>query len=258
MNLRSRILTILAACSMAVGLLGTAFAQTTTTFAQFKQQIPNNKAFEYTSGGVFHVTPASLPVYFSYGVKNKYDDAVNGGVFGDNINAFLNLNATKTGSTAVQGSFLSQNLTVLTMAFVLDTASLTAPQLAALAAAGLAGKTNLLSVTGTAMLSGPAGSQVPSLSADTLTGFTINYTSDFLTFPTGIVSQDYNLSFSGATPPLGLNGAGQLRGFIASGTGTFDYSVVPEGNSLLYLSFGLLPMAAVVAYRGKRRSISSK
>lgn len=258
MNLRSVVLFLCAVGILAASLAQTARSQTTTTFAQFKQQSPNNKSFEYTNGGVFHVTPASLPVYFSYGVKNKYDDAVNGGLFGDNINAFLNLNAVKSGSTTVQGSFLSQNLTLVTMAFLLDTASLTAPQLAALAAAGLAGKTNLLTVTGTAMLSGPTGSQTPSMSADTNTGFVINYTSDFLTFPAGIVAEDYNLSFSGATPPLGLNGAAQLRGFLASGTGTFDYSLVPESGSLLFLSFGLLPIAAAVVYRRKRRNSGSK
>lgn len=255
MNIRRFALTVAVSGALAgnvFGVFNSAQAQTTTTFAQFKQQTPNTKAFEYTGAGVFHVSPASLPVFFNYGVTNKYDDAVNASVFGGNIKAFLNLTATKTGSTSVQGSFLSQNMTIVTMNFVLDTASLTAPELAALAGAGLAGKTNLLSVTGTAMLSGPSGSATPSFSSDTNTGFTITYASDFLVFPTAIVSEDYNLSFSGATPTLGLNGSGQLRAFRASGTGTFDYSTVPEGSSLLFLAFGLMPVASAIVYRRRK------
>jgi hypothetical protein len=250
MSIRRALTAGLAACALAVGTWGTSQAQLTTTFAQFKQQSPAIKGFEYNAAG-FHVNPSPLPVFFNYGVANHYDDVINASVFGGNINAFMTLNTTKIGGTAVNGTFLSQMLNVVTMSFTLDTTGLTAAQLLAL------GGTNLLTVTGTAMLSGPNGSQTPSMNADTNTGFTIVYSSSFLNFPAAIVSEDYNLSFSGATPALGLNGSGQLRNFVTSGTGTFDYSTVPEGNSLLFLAMGLIPVAALFAYRRRQTGLSN-
>lgn len=252
MNLR-RTLVAFAAVAVLLGpVVKSAQAQTTTTFAQFKQQNPNLKPFQYTSGGVFHTTSTALPIFFNYGVKNKYDNTLNGGVFGGNIKGFLNLTSVKNGNTSVQGTFLAQNLQTVVMAFTLNTSALTAPQLAALAAAGLAGKKNLLTVTGTALLSGTKGGSVPSMNADTLTNYSITYTSDFISFPTTIVAKDYNLSFSGASPKLALNGAKQLAAFTASGTGTFDYSTVPEGSSLLFLVGGLLPVGGLIAMRRRK------
>lgn len=256
MNLRHTLVALCAA-SLLFGNVA-AKAQTTTTFAQFKQQNPNVKPFEYSSNGTFHTTSTALPVFFNYGVKNKYDDTLNGGVFGGNIKATMNMTAVKNGNTSVQGTFLAQNLKTLVMTFTLNTAALTSPQLAALASAGLTGKKNLLTVTGTSLLSGPTGSQIPSMSADTMTGYTITYSSDFMSFPSTIVSKDYNLSFSGANPKLGLNKSKQLSGFLASGTGTFDYSTVPEGNSLLFLLGGLLPVVGVMSLRRRQQALKLK
>lgn len=249
MNLRRALIAGLTAGTFAL-TIGHASAQTTTTFAQFKQQTPNSKPFAYSSNS-FHLSPTPQDVFFNYGVANQYDNVVNGSIFGGNIKAKLTLTSTKSGNTSVQGSFLSQNLSAVTMVFALDPTSITAAQFAA-----LGNKTNLLTITGTSMLSGPSGSAIPSMSADTNTGFTVNYTSDFINFPATIVGKNYNLSFSGATPALGLNGSQQLRNFVASGTGTFDYSTVPEGNSLLFLAFGLAPAAAAFAYRRRKASVA--
>ena len=94
------------------------------------------------------------------------------------------------------------------------------------AAEGFGTRTNLLTVTFTnSTLLGIVGSSAPAMSADTATGggVTVNYTSDFLTFPNG--EHNFSLTFSSWTSfaQQGLPGGLQINGespslFFASAT----------------------------------------
>lgn len=131
------------------------------------------------------------------------------------------------------------------------------------AAEGLGSKTNLLTVTFTnSTLLGIVGSSAPAMSADTATGgVTVNYTSDFLTFPNG--EHNFSLTFSSWTSfaQQGLPGGLQIGGtesnlfFLsatAAGAGTFGGNAVyvPEPGTMGLAALGLVALIC----KARRRS----
>ncbi len=94
----------------------------------------------------------------------------------------------------------------------------------------------------------------PQLSADTtISGNTVVYYSDFLTFPGG--EHSFSLTFSSWTPGLTQIGGGIFFApSTAAGAGTFAGSAiyVPEPGSFALLSFGAITLA-IPAWRRWRR-----
>jgi len=126
------------------------------------------------------------------------------------------------------------------------------------AAEGFNTKTNLLTVTFTnSTLLGILGSSAPQMSADTATaGVTVNYSSDFLTFPNG--EHNFSLTFSswssigdnGGPGGLQIGGVEQALFFLsatAAGAGTFGGNAipVPEPSSILIAALGLIGLIRV-------------
>jgi hypothetical protein len=249
----------------------------TTTFAQFSERS--------VAGSVF--PPGDLFGYYDVATKSaEFGTYLNTGV-GDPIPAnftFLNLaalvglpvpadlqgiqDATMTmtssttapvvtgfggtvGSQLINGGGQLQNV----IHFTRDTA----------AAEGSGSRTNLLTVTFTAQLSGTLGGQTAALTADDRAGYTINYSSDFLTFPSK-PEANFALAFSSwvyapftqfvGPQPLTIDEATQnFFSSPAAGAGTFAGGVlglsIPEPNSFA-LALAGLPILGLVRRMGRR------
>jgi hypothetical protein len=118
------------------------------------------------------------------------------------------------------------------------------------AAEGLGTRTILLQMTFTAQLLGALNSN-PQLSGDTSIGYTVNYSSDFITFPGS--QHSFSLTFSSWTP--GLTKANDFyAAATAAGAGTFASNTfsTPEPGTFALLSFGALTLA-IPAWRRRRR-----
>jgi hypothetical protein len=135
------------------------------------------------------------------------------------------------------------------------------------ASEGFGAHTNLLTVTFTAQLTGMLGGQTASLTADTLTGYTVSYTSDFLSFSPD-ADAHYNLEQTSwltpnafaavaASGPLAIDSTSQnFFAALATGAGSFagGSSVsIPEPSTcvLAVLSLTFLGLAG-------RRRLKSK
>lgn len=130
------------------------------------------------------------------------------------------------------------------------------------AAEGNGARTNLLTITFTAQLSGTLGGQTASLTADTLTGYSINYSSDFLSFsPNG--QANFNLAFTSwqnaglttitSVSPLTIDDTTQNFNLaLSAGAGSFagvPSVSIPEPSSLLLALVGL----GALGLLGRRR-----
>lgn len=122
------------------------------------------------------------------------------------------------------------------------------------AAEGTGTRTNLLTVTFTAQLLGAMGGATPQLSADTTLGFTVNYSSDFLTFSNG--SHNFSLTFSSWSPGLSLSTLedNYFANATAAGAGTFaaGATVIPEPSTLI------LALGSFSALCMRRRSTKNR
>jgi len=210
-----------AALVAATALLGSP-AQATATFAQFLQVVPGARIFTYTNVN-------------SGGIKAKLGTLAGGntvlvselGTLASPSLALVNLVGTAAALPTV-GSNISQRFSGSI------TFTLLAPQL------GMSGwSTDALKVTFTnaVLLASPGGS-APTMQSDA--GSTITYQSDFADL-TGVTSEDFSLSFSGASAPLSMLGT-RLPNFRLSGSGTFAAVIpVPEPASwgLMLVGFGL-------------------
>jgi hypothetical protein len=118
----------------------------------------------------------------------------------------------------------------------------------------IAGKTNLLSGTmDSALLYGKQGGTVGNLTAqnDPPPGDNLQFTSDFLKF-NGASQNALAWTLSGINPKLGITG-NFLNPFKASGTGSFQYSPVPEPGTLA-LAGVALPLLGLAFLRRRMRS----
>jgi len=206
----------------AAALLGSP-AQATVTFAQFLQAVPGARIFTYTnfnSGGI----KAKLG---TIGGSNTVLVSELGSLASPSL-ALVNLVGTATALPTVGGN-ISQHFSGSI------TFTLLAPQF------GMSGwSTDALKVTFTnAVLLASPGGAAPTMQSDA--GSTITYQSDFADL-TGVTSEDFSLSFSGASAPLSVLG-GRLPNFKLSGSGTFAAVIpVPEPASwgLMLIGFGLV------------------
>ena len=116
------------------------------------------------------------------------------------------------------------------------------------AAEGSGSRTNLLTMTFTGQLVGAIGGQTPQLSGGTDTGYTVTYTSDFLSFA-GSTENDYSLTFTSWTDVnsalAGLQVADNnfFDSANAAGAATFDADInVPESATFALMFGAFVPL----------------
>ncbi len=116
------------------------------------------------------------------------------------------------------------------------------------AAEGTGTRTDLLTMTFTAQLLGALGSS-PQLSGDTSLSYTVNFASDFLTFPNG--EHDFSMTFSSwdsglqlSNQHLGDSTSQYYQAAAAAGAGTFAANTVaiPEPSTLVLGFVGALSL----------------
>ena len=231
---------------------------TTLTFAQFSEADPGGNLFSYvdnvaggnsqfgtSTGGPLG---AAIPVNFTYLTMGGSLPADLTG----NQAATLSMTSTST-SAVISGSipglpgvtFGAQQFPQVqtnTISIIRNTP----------AGEGNNTRTNLLTVTFTGQLLGTLGGRTPQYSADTGLGFTVNYTSDFLSFNDQL-EKDFSLTFSSWTNVgngngLALAASTFFASALASGAGTFDASVVPVPEPAAWL-LGVAGLLALVAVR---------
>jgi hypothetical protein len=230
----------------------------TISFAQFTEASPGGNLFAYNDNGV--------------GNDSQFGTSVGGGPLGAAIPVnFTYLTvagpvpADLTGNQAATVSMTSSSITPVVTGFggafgdqqffgggtVSNTISITRDTPAA---EGNGTRTNLLTVTFTGQLIGPLGGRTPQFNADSsVAGYTVNYTSDFLTFSQS-TEQDFSLTFSSWFSNNDGNGleVNALDDFFASatasGTGTFDANAMvgtPEPAAFWLASLALFALVGI-------------
>jgi hypothetical protein len=185
------------------------------TFLQFTEVDPTAENFIYSHTGTnasFTTISGGAPVFVNF------DTSIVQGLPAPQF-AHLFLSSTTTSAvTAGPSSSLVQHFPTATntMQFTLDTP--------------VNGHSNLLSVTYSDILIGPANSQSANLEANTLSvpPDTVTFSSDFIDF-SNATARDFALSFGSITPNLTLDtdGSGFFAPFTDSGSGTFDANFTP-------------------------------
>jgi hypothetical protein len=251
-------------CWLTAAVLATSAAMPTLvaqasqiTFAQFSEASPGGNLFKYVDNGTGNdaqfgtstggAVGAAIPVNFTYltVVGSLPADLIG------NQAATLSMTSSTTTAASVLGGVVGlQNFggggTLSNSISIIRNTP---------AAEGTGARTNLLTVTFTAQLLGAINGRTPQFSGDTGLGFTVNYTSDFLTFDNQLV-KDFSLTFSSWTNVgngngLALAASNFFQSATASGTGTFDASAtVPEPTALV---LGLLGAAAILVVNWRLR-----
>lgn len=197
------------------------------------------------AGAMAASVPASA-VTFTFGsfsfvgpTKVQYDNAT-GILSGTNVeinfnydpNGVLGTPATGFGPQSAMLTFSAHSLTPVTTFAGLGFQDLQLDSFSILRTTPFNGSSNLLSGDSTlGTLSGVLGGSTAGFTSSMGAGATINYNSDFLTFPPP-TDADLAWTFTSVTPPLGVSGS-NFSSFEASVAGTFGYNskpsaVVPE------------------------------
>jgi hypothetical protein len=212
-------------------------AQATVTFAQFLQAIPNAPIFNYSNvnSGGFKAKLGTAPGSNTVLVSEL-------GSLASPSLALVSLVGNSTALPTVGANI--QQLFSGSLTF-----TLLAPQF------GMSGwSTNALTVTFTdAVFYASAGGHAPTLDANSGSGSTITYMSDFADL-SGATDQDFSLSFSGASSPLSI-AASRLPDFHVSGSGTFAAAFVPEPGSWSMMLGGFSLMGLLMRSRRKAAAI---
>lgn len=245
-----------AACAAVLVLgMGSAAkaAAVPVTFAQVIESslATNPNAFSYVNSGTLSggstLTATSVPVSFTF--ENVLGTLPTDLTGVQTALLTLTSSSTSVASTGFGGVVANQSFPTT------DTLTITRTTPAA---EGNNAKTNLLTVTFSgANLMGYIGGTTPELSADTLLGGTVTYSSDFVNFNSG-TQNDFSLAFSswdptGSTTGLGIASDGYYNSATAAAAGTFDNlgssTVIPEPSGLYTeLAGGLL----LFAFCGRR------
>lgn len=237
----------LAAAALAVSAMPADAA--TQTFAQFLQQSPGARLFDYTnldSGAnkKAEITASGVPVYFLFGVSGLAADLTG---FQDatlSVDFVSNLGTTSSGGASrVQ---LFDTVTNGSISFVRTSA----------AAEGAGTRTNLLTVSfKNAELD--ASQNNGSFTFKSNSNSVITYTSDFMNF-SNVITKDFSLSFSGSNPTFQSPIGKSAKNMTFSGTGTFASDPAPitigapEASTWAMLVLGFGGIGALM--RSGRRS----
>lgn len=243
--------------ALAVGLfLLTAIPKpaqaTPISFAQFSEADPGGNLFSYIDNGSASDSQfgtstggplgAAIPVNFTF---LSAAGAMPADLTGNQV-ATLSMTSSSVTAASVLGTVVGvQNFGGGGTVTNTITITRNSP-----AGEGTGSKTNLLTVTFTGQLLGAINGRTPQFSGDTGLGYTVQYSSDFLTFNDN-VEKDFSLTFSSWANAGNGNGlAVDTKYFFsasASGTGTFDASVtpVPEPAAWLLGAIGLFAMVAI-------------
>jgi len=221
------------------------------TFAQFSEASPGGNLFKYVDNGAGNdaqfgtstggALGAAIPVNFTY---LTVAGSLPGDLIGNQAATLSMTSSTKDAASVLGGVVGLQNFGA-NAGSLSNSISITRNTPAA---EGTGTRTNLLTVTFTAQLLGAINGRTPQVSADTGLSYTVNYTSDFLTFDNN-AGRDFSLTFSSWTNTgngngLALAASNFFQSATASGTGTFDgAAIVPEPAALV---LGLLGAAAIL------------
>jgi hypothetical protein len=247
------------AASLLLGATATTQAAIQpVTFAQAIESSTNadSNVFAYNDNGpkgdaefgtsVGGVLGAPVPMEFSFlaGAGISFADLT--GIQDATISMTSSTTAVATpafGGTFAEQPINGQGAVINQIKFTRDTPALE----------GSGTRTNLLTVTFTGNLAGSIGGTTPSLFADTATGDTVTYSSDFVSFAQS-TQQDFNLALSSwdplITPPTGLSVSndGNFSSASAALAATFDFqlgsTVLPEpsaSSALVFAGLILLP-----------------
>ncbi len=205
------------------GSLQMAYAQTTTTFAQFFEQ-NGTQDFVFTnntSSANFNTVSGGSPIFFIFqGITG-----LNAALTGPQSARLTITTTTTTPASLVTGGNLNQPLNqVITITILRDTA----------APVGNGTRRNLLTAvitpnTNNPTISGPDGGNSAGLSASfspTSPDNNVTFTSDFVSF-SNTTARNLGLTFTSVTPQLALGAGNFLQSFTAAGSGSFASSPTP-------------------------------
>lgn len=164
----------------------------------------------------------TIPVTFYYRVPNVYGPVDAG------IPATLTLTSSVSSIASSYGGIDYQAMKSVSIAFVANTAVMV----------NSVAERNVLTATGTALLSNTNNSADVNFTADTSVGNTVMFTSDFLGLQGGAAS--YAFSLSSVSPVLHIDTNHYLRGFTGAGSGDFVSTIdsVPEPATSGLLALG--------------------
>lgn len=110
---------------------------------------------------------------------------------------------------------------------------------------------NLLTMLFNGTIAGMAGTTNASLAGDTVTGNTVSYTSDYLTF--GGNPASYLIGLPTVTPALGITGS-FLTSFVSNAQGSFSgtFNAVPAPTSIAMFGTGIFATLALARRRNRK------
>jgi hypothetical protein len=271
-NVFRRVFVALAAGAILLGF-APGLRAATITFAQFQEATNGSNAneFAYLNNGPgtgstadaelvtdpSRVAGAEIPVVFNY---LSFSGAFPADLEGPQ-NATVTLTSSSTSDVATGFSDSIDDQQIMGNGDMTDVLAITRDNPAA---EGSGSRTNLLTMTFTGQLFGEIGALTPQLSGSNA-NYTVNYSSDFLTFA-GSTERDYSITFTSwttnaddANDGLGLmpSADNYFEAATAAGSASFDSNAVtlaPEAATFASMIGASLPFLA----RRRRVKLISK
>jgi hypothetical protein len=227
------------AAILALLCLGSSAWAAPITFAQLLQHTPSQQPFVYTnnsSSATFNSATFNIDLVIGSALL---------AILPPGTNSMQAATFTMTSSTSSPATQSGSNL-----AESFPTASTNTMQITLNNA--INGSTNFLTVTYSGHLGGNVGASAFGLTSSQSSGDTINYSSGVAPSLNNSTTRGLSLSFSSATPTLGLGAGNFYNSFIASGAGG-DFSAtlpsVPEPTGLILAG---TMFSAVAAFRRRK------